>query len=291
MRNATDGSTNAPRYVPFINMGNFEALPEWSTAPTGDFPEVLAGIKEAGFEGVQGGDAEQVRDAGLLYSTSGRIDDAEQAEDAAKMGVDTGAICVTVHAGTGWEDDAAADKLVDLTLEASAKHDMPIYIETHRATITQDHWRCTQLANRNPEMRFNGDFSHWYTGLEMWYGDIDAKFDFATPVFDRVRFLHGRIGNPGSMQVSVGETYDEALEKSFVQHFLDMWTRCCKGFQKDAQPGDVLGFAPELLHPEIFYAREMTIAETGELREESDRWQQALIYKDLFQKAWDDAAG
>ena len=44
-----------------------------------------------------------------------------------------------------------------------------------------------------------------------------------------------------------------------------------------AQPGDYLCFAPELLGPEISYARLIPNAK-GEMVEESDRWQQALVY-------------
>ena len=38
------------------------------------------------------------------------------------------------------------------------------HIETHRATICQGMWRTVQFVKRFPELRFNGDFSHWYAG-------------------------------------------------------------------------------------------------------------------------------
>jgi hypothetical protein len=41
---------------------------------------------------------------------------------------------------------------------------MPVYIETHRASIMQDAWRTTELIRRIPQVRFNGDFSHWLRG-------------------------------------------------------------------------------------------------------------------------------
>lgn len=44
--------------------------------------------------------------------------------------------------------------------------------------------------------------------------------DFIQPVFDRLRFMHGRIGNPGCIQVDVGDEnmVDElvARTKAFI---------------------------------------------------------------------------
>ena len=52
------------------------------------------------------------------------------------------------------------------------------------------------------------------------------------------------------------------------------------GFLNRARPGDVLIFAPELLAGTHYYAR-MFPANSGQLKEESDRYAQALLYKDL----------
>src|SRR4029079_18276957 len=129
--------------------------------------------------------------------------------------------CGTLHVGWGMEDDVEIDRVVGDIINASTKYDLPLYIETHRATITQDLWRTVQIAKRFPDVRFNGDFSHWYTGLEMVYGGIEKKLACAAPVFERVRFVHGRIGNPGSMQVDIGD----GTNRPYVEHFKDMWTR------------------------------------------------------------------
>jgi hypothetical protein len=172
------------------------------------------------------------------------------------------------------EDDATVYRLVDDILTASDRERFPLYIETHRATITQDMWRTVRLTERFPDVRFNGDFSHWYTGLEMVYGGMDEKLAFLAPVFDRVRYLHGRIGNPGCIQVAVHGADDPS---SYVAHFREMWTRSMVGFLRDAAPGDYLTFAPELLGSSNHYARLVPDA-SGTLAEESDRWEQAIVY-------------
>ena len=280
--NTNDGSNAPPRLRVYLNLGTLNDLPQVSSFPVKDRSrtrDVLAALKDAGFEGVQGGDAALAREMGLGYCGDGRVNTPAEADTVAQRNKDAGAACATLHVAWGIEDDATVDRLVDAVLEASVKHALPMYIETHRATITQDLWRTVQLVHRRPEVRFNGDFSHWYTGLEMVYGSVADKLAFAQPVVDRVRFMHGRIGNPGSMQVHV-EKQSDGNWPSFVEHFRSFWIASMRGFLGDAKPGDYLVFAPELLQPSIFYAR------TFDGREECDRWQQALLYADLARECF-----
>ena len=160
--------------------------------------------------------------------------------------------------GTGLEDDHTADRLVDEVLSASTTASIPLYVETHRGTLTQDAWRTVRLVDRFPDLRFNGDFSHWYTGLDLSFGDFEAKLDHLMPVFDRVRYLHGRIGTPGCIQVDVGD--GRAVDRPHVDHFRALWMRAMAGFLANAPADPVVapdievGFAPELLPPETGYA-------------------------------------
>lgn len=274
----------------YLNLGTLTDLPAWSVGPRGDAAEVMAAVKAAGFEGVQGGDAEEARAAGLGHCGAGRVNEPADADRIARENRDAGSQCATLHVGWGLEDDDAVDRLVRAVLEASAKHGLPMYIETHRATITQDLWRTVQIARRHPDVRFNGDFSHWYTGLEMVYGGFETKLAFMQPVLDRVGFMHGRIGNPGCMQVKV-EREASGQWPSYVQHFQAMWTAAMRGFRGWAAPGQRLIFAPELLQPSIFYARTFAGPQPGDApREECDRWQQALLYADLARECWSSAA-
>ncbi|HWP39837.1 MAG TPA: hypothetical protein VNL70_02840, partial [Tepidisphaeraceae bacterium] len=189
--NTNDGSSRPPRLRIDINADNVFGLPAHSTAPRGDSRAVLEAVKSAGFEGIQSNSRAAIaRQVGLGATGSGRIDTPDQADLRAAEAANAGFDCYTVHVGTGLEDDDAVCRLVEAVLVASEKHRIPIYIETHRATITQDIWRTVQLVRRFPEIRFNGDFSHYYTGHELVYGDIEAKWQFMQPIFDRVRFIH-----------------------------------------------------------------------------------------------------
>ena len=199
---------------------------------------------------------------------------------------------MTLHVGSGFEDDTEMDRLVRAVLEASDKAGIPMYIETHRATITQDAWRTIQLTKRIPDIRFNGDFSHFYTGQELPYGDLPAKLDAMQPIFDRVRFMHGRIGSPSCMQVDIADGVAPIPQSFGIVNFLmdhrEMWTRAMRGFLSSAKPGDYLVLAPEILSPRIYYARKFA-APDGSLKEESDRYAQALVYARIARECFEEA--
>jgi len=247
----------------------------------------FAALRGADYDGVQfvqplsRAPVEQSRACGLRVCGSGRVNHAGDAESLAAEARDLGLECLTLHVGWGMEDDRDAAGLIDSVLEASARHRLPLYPETHRATLFQDLWRTVQFVRRFPELRFNGDFSHWYTGLEMVYGGFENKLEFIQPVLERVRFLHGRIGTPGCIQVDIGD--GDSRERPYIEHFRALWTAAFSGFLRCAAPGDAICFAPELLAPGIYYAR------TFEGREESDRWRQAQVLRGIARECFQSA--
>ena len=168
-------------------------------------------IQRAGYNGIQFIDPvdrsalEQARAIGLGVCGSARVNQPDEADSIALAAADDGLECLTLHVGWGMESEGEGARLIESILEAGARQNIPLYVETHRATLFQDMYRAVQFTGQFPELRFNGDFSHWYTGQEMVYGGFEAKLAFIQPVIERVRFVHGRIGNPGSMQVDVGD--------------------------------------------------------------------------------------
>lgn len=248
----------------------------------------IQAIRAAGYDGVQLIEplnlrlVADAREAGLGVCGSGRVNVQADAYALAQEAKESGLECLTLHVGWGYEEEEEALRLIEAVLDASAKHSVPLYVETHRATIFQDAWRTVQFARRYPQLKFNGDFSHWYTGSEMVYGDFDKKVEFIQPVIERVHFLHGRIGNPGCMQVDIGDV-EAASRLPFVVHFRTLWTQVFAAFLKrrDAEP--TFCFTVELLASNVYYARVFN----G--REESDRWAQSLVLtaiaRDCFRAA------
>lgn len=279
--------SGGPQLRCYMNLMALDSFPPASRAPKGSFDKHLTSLKEAGFTGVQFanfGTAEQLaacRDQKMGFAASGRINTpAEAAPFAAKVAND-GYECATLHAGWGLEDDLAAFRLIESILQASVSQKIPLYIETHRATICQDMWRTVGYLERFPEMRFNGDFSHWYAGQEMVYGGFEKKLAFIEPVLNRVRFLHGRIASPGCIQVAIDPNQDPP--PPYIEHFRQLWRASFEGFRRSCE-GKFICFTPELLAPDIYYAR--TFANI----EESDRWQQSLILKEIAEQCFSSAS-
>ena len=247
----------------------------------------LREIRDAGYDGVQFIEplsrrlVDDARALGLGVCGSGRVNEPEDASRLAREAADAGLECLTLHVGWGIEDDSVAEQLINAVLGSSAEHSVRLYVETHRATVFQDMWRTVGFARRFPELMFNGDFSHWYTGQEMVYGGFEKKVEFIRPVLERVRFVHGRIGNPGCMQVEVGD--GEIVGQRCVEHFRALWTASFRGYLADARAGEFICFTPELLAPDIFYAR------TFDGHEESDRWQQSLVLARIARECFDAA--
>jgi len=291
-----DGSGDAPKLQVFLNLDTLLCLSPESLWPGSQGEAMIDRLKADGFEGVQASGAERI--AGFPHCGLGRVNLPEEALPLAQRHADLGDLCLTLHVGWGIEDDDEVFRLVEAILAASVATRLPIFIETHRATITQDMWRTVQIVKRFPEVLFNGDFSHYYCGQEMVYGGADSmsgvpvKMEFMAPIFDRIGFLHGRIASPGSMQMPIDDTSSRPTTATgMADYFADfraMWTRAMKGFINNAGRGDVLVFAPEILAPTYYYARVFRDP-SGRFVEESDRYSQALLYRqaalDCFQAA------
>ncbi|MEI7909539.1 MAG: hypothetical protein WCK77_07870 [Verrucomicrobiota bacterium] len=281
--NTNDGSPDAPKLRFFLNLNNLEGLPPGSLWPGLEGEARFARLAADGFHGIQLPDGQAAPPAcqPLATCASDRISTAAEAADTVARYADHGHQCLTVHAGWGIEDDDAVFRLVEAILSASERAALPVYIETHRATITQDIWRTVQLTKRFPEIRFNGDLSHYYTGQELVYGGLDMKIAFMAPIFERIRFMHARIGSPGHIQMPVGDGSIRPLQASgeidYLADFKQLWTRAMVGFLTTAGPGDFLIVCPELLSRRYYYARTFPDP-AGVLHEESDRYAEALTY-------------
>lgn len=249
------------------------ALPAWSEGPVAPedlFPAAVA----TGYEGIQvflPQQAEAAVAAGLprvsAISPARTIAEAEAIISMWSGGL---AASLTLHLGTGFETPAEANALVDATLQSAETHAVPVLVETHRATLFQDPARALGLVETFPELRFTADLSHWYTGVELVYGDFDAKLDALAPIFDRCRMIHGRISDPGCIQVAVRA--DET--SAHVEHFRRMWSAIISACGRSGEVEE-LPFVAELLPAVSHYAR--TLDRGNGPEEEVDRWTQATV--------------
>ena len=287
-----DGSADAPKLRVYLNLDNLADLRPDTVWPGLEGNERMARLRANGFDGVQVTSGEPPSAGVMPFCGLDRINTPAEALPIAQKHAARGDQCLTVHAGWGIEDDDEVFRLVESVLNASEKTRLPIFIETHRATITQDMWRTVQITKRFPEVLFNGDFSHFYCGQEMVYGGMEMKMEFMSPIFERVGFMHGRIASPGHMQMPVDDAMTRPVAASggtdYFADFRTMWMRAMWGFLDRAKAGDVLIFAPELLSGTYYYARMFPDA-GGKLVEETDRYQQALLYQRIARECFAEA--
>lgn len=254
-------------------------LPEWSAGPqSGD--DLNAAAVSAGYEGMQvflPDHADAALAAGMSHvSAISPARSTGDVEGLLAMWAGSPISSLTLHLGTGFETPAEASALVESALKASASAAIPVLIETHRATLFQDPARAISLVEQFPELRFTADLSHWYTGVELVYGDLDAKLEAMAPVFERCRMIHGRISDPGCIQVAV-EPDDT---RPHVEHFRRMWSAVVDACTRSDEI-DVLPFVVELLPAGSGYAR--TIDRGNGPEEEVDRWTQAELLWSIFE--------
>lgn len=270
-----DGSQDPPKLRFYLNENNLLELRDDTRWPGGAILESTDALRADGFDGVQLNADTSPASASIEHCTLDRINTEADADPVISRHAGKGHTCLTVHAGWGIEDDDTVFRLVEAILRSSEQHRLPVYLETHRATITQDMWRTVRLVERFPEIRFNGDFSHYYTGQEMVYGGVEMKLEFLAPVFERVAFMHGRIGSSGNIQVAIdrvdGCPCTAVGDIDFLEHFKSMWTLAMRGFKRRACAGDYMIFCPELLWRRNYYARCFPGSD-GVPREESDRY-------------------
>lgn len=283
--NTSDGSAAPARLLHGISFVTVADLPSWSAGPRGAPDEIYAAVAAAGYEALQSPDPANATGAGLIPTGMMRIfDDVEQMRARTRAFRDAGCDCTTIHLGTGFEDDTEMARLAEALLETSLAEKHPIYLETHRATMTQDIRRTLDLIGRFPELRFNGDFAHWYIGHEFTYGDMGMKFAALAPVFERTRFLHLRVSSNAFGQVSASD----GAEARHTDYYRRMWVAACEGFLRSAGPGDYMAVHPELLPARAHYPK-MVRGEDGDWREESDRWTEARLLIELAEQCFAEA--
>ena len=273
--------SHAPQLLVYAHSWGLLELPGGRQPWT--FEEALEHVAAAGFDGIQA-EPERGRailDRGLRFAAGGRANNTQEIDALVARATDAGAHCVTLHLGWGDEDDEAIDRLVHAVLAAADRHHTPVFIETHRATVAQDLWRTTRLIERIPDIRFNGDYSHYYVAHEVPYRGFPSFRERIQPVLERTAFFHARVSNGQCVQVSIADPANHA----HLEHFKELWRSAMRLWRAQAQPDAVLPFVPELGPPASGYALTF-IDEQGRRREAADRWAETVRLKDVAHELW-----
>ena len=150
-----------------------------------------------------------------------------------------------------------------------------VHVETHRDRMTTDLFFTLQLLDCFPDLRLTADVSHYLVGREFAWPVDDVNHAMIHRILDNSWGIHGRIASREQVQVSLGFPQHQG----WVALFMDWWEYAIRSWRKRAKPDAVLTFLCELGPPP--YA--ITGPDGSEL---SDRWQDALVMKDMVRSLW-----
>lgn len=150
-----------------------------------------------------------------------------------------------------------------------------VHVETHRDRMTTDLFFMLQLLDCFPDLRLTADISHYLVGREFAWPVDDENHRMMHRVLDNAWGIHGRIASREQVQISLGFPQ----HRGWVELFMGWWEYAIRSWRKRAGPDAVLTFLCELGPPP--YA--ITGSDGAEL---SDRWQDALVLKDMIKALW-----
>jgi len=160
-------------------------------------------------------------------------------------------------------------------LEMGDKAGIPVYLETHRLTVTNDVVFTLDLLDLIPELELVADLSHIVVAREFPEPVDSMHNDWIKRILKRSASLQGRISNREQIQVPLGFPQHAYWEEQYAQ-----WWQ--QGFQYWRERNDksaVMNFLCELGPPP--YA--ITDRHGEEL---SDRWEEALQIKKQVEGIW-----
>ncbi len=180
-----------------------------------------------------------------------------------------------VHPGNAFLSDEEAVALVRGGYNLANDAGVPMTLETHRGTVTENPHRAIRLVERIPELRLTGDLSHYGVDAEIGGRPAEEMIRMLSPLLDRVDTLQARIANGEQVQVDVG-----ASDRALSQNCVELWAEVLRRWRKRPQPGDWFPFSTELGPPPY------SILDL-QGKEISDRWEQSLVMKRLMEQSWE----
>ena len=153
---------------------------------------------------------------------------------------DLRAVALNLQLGHAYLTAAQAADLVGEVQRQSDRYGIPLLLETHRARITQDLFRTTELLAHCPDAALALDLSHYIVAGEGFGGSESLFHAHLEPLLRRTTLIHGRISNGQSIQV----TAEDNPMLSVVSQ--QVWQRAMQLWLADAPADAVFLFEPEL---------------------------------------------
>jgi hypothetical protein len=156
---------------------------------------------------------------------------------------------------------------------------IPVYIETHRGTITQDLIRTRQFLETLPMLGLTIDYSHYVLAGELHTVSPEAE-QMLQSLLPNASSIHTRISNGEQIQIDPGEAGGHPM----LPHFARWWESAMRHWRNGPRrPNDTFPVVIELGPPSYAITFDTSGSDPSEI---SDRWLQSLYLKQLVQQLW-----
>ncbi|MBX3484329.1 hypothetical protein [Phenylobacterium sp.] len=270
------------RLLVYQAIWGMEALPAFDMEA--DMPGVLARIFDAGFDGVgvslmRADRAEAVskgvHEHGKSFEAVGFVRDAGDVARWIDRAQALGAHHLNLQIMTRPDRVSEAVGLLETFEAEAAKATIPVFYETHRGRLTNDALFTCRILDAMPGLKLTADLSHYPLTHEMPLPVPEADAARMTKVMRHAWAFHGRV--PGSHQIQV--SIKAPQHQGWVGQMRAWWREGFESWIGRSGPDAELTFMPELGPPHY--------ALTGpDGQEFSDRWEEALMLKDMARELW-----
>ncbi|MFT5111613.1 MAG: hypothetical protein ACI8P9_000933 [Parasphingorhabdus sp.] len=173
-----------------------------------------------------------------------------------------------------WTPEEAISR-VNAWLEMGSKAGIPVYLETHRLTLTNDIVFTLNLMDLIPELEMVADLSHIVVAREFPEPVDELHNDLIRRILQRTASMQGRISSREQVQIPLGFPQHAYWESQYAQ----WWQQGFQCWRERSDDNAVMNFLCELGPPP--YA--ITGQDGFEL---TDRWQEGLMIKDRVREIW-----
>lgn len=157
------------------------------------------------------------------------------------------------------------------------EYGVPVLVETHRNTITNDLWATRECLDGLPDLPLLADLSHYVCGQEMNLPISPRNDALIERILAHAQAFHGRVSSAEQIQLEISFE----CHRPWVDQFMAWWRRGFADWLSRAHGGDSLTFTCEL-GPAPY-----AITDRHGF-DRSNRWEEAQRMRHMVRQLWDD---
>lgn len=157
------------------------------------------------------------------------------------------------------------------------EYGVPVLVETHRNTITNDLWATREYLDRLPSLPLLADLSHYVCGQEMNLPISPRNDALINRILAHAQAFHGRVSSAEQVQLEISFE----CHRPWLDQYLAWWRRGFVHWLSRARAGDSLTFTCELGPAPYAITDRHGFDRTN-------RWEEAQQMRHMVSLLWDD---